>query len=125
MKNLNTISWFEIPVSNFARAEKFYNEILETDLRPMEMGPVKLGFFPAPQGAVTGAIIYGNGAAPSDVGSLVYLNADGKIESILDRIPAAGGKIVQNLTSIGEFGAIAKFLDSEGNLVALHTMGEK
>jgi predicted enzyme related to lactoylglutathione lyase len=59
--------------------------------------------------------------APSAQGSLIYLNADGKLDACLDRTSAAGGVVLQAKTPIGPFGFIARIRDSENNVVGLHS----
>jgi predicted enzyme related to lactoylglutathione lyase len=42
------------------------------------------------------------------------------LEAAMGRVSAAGGKVLLPKMSIGEYGVIAHFQDSEGNRVALH-----
>jgi len=58
----------------------------------------------------------------SAMGSMVYLNGGDDLSVPLSRVEAAGGKVLLDKMSIGEYGFIAYFLDSEGNKVALHSM---
>jgi hypothetical protein len=54
---------------------------------------------------------------------MVYLNANPDVQPILDRIEAAGGKIIVPKTEISpEHGHMAVFIDSEGNRMALHSV---
>lgn len=115
------INWFEIPVADINRAIKFYQSILSITLSPMEMGGTKLAMFPV-EGQTGGALVQGEGYVPSKEGSLVYLNADSGMEEILSHISDANGDIIMSKTSIGEFGYIGRFIDSEGNLIALHSV---
>jgi len=39
----DAISWFEIPVSDFARAKTFYQVIFDFEMPEMDMGSVKMG----------------------------------------------------------------------------------
>ena len=56
-------------------------------------------------------------------GPLVYLNANPDLQMVLNRVEAAGGKILVPKTEISpEYGYMAVFLDSEGNRVALHNV---
>lgn len=121
----NAINWFEIPVSDFNRAKKFYSAIYNYEMPEMEMGPVKMGMLPSEQGGgVGGAICYGEGYEPSEKGARVYLNGGDDLTVVLDRVEAAGGKVVLGKTDIGEgFGFFAFFHDTEGNWVGLHSMG--
>ena len=73
---------------------------------------------------IGGAIcLSGNSYIPSaDSGPLVYLNANPDVQNILNKIEAAGGKILMPKTQISpEYGYMALFLDTEGNRVALHS----
>ena len=115
------INFFEIPVSDFERAKTFYEVVTGQTLEMMEFGPATMGFFPRGE-YLGGAIVKGDGYVPSKTGTIVYLNATGDLDGLLERVIQAGGEIVMPRTSIGEFGFIARFTDSEGNLVAAHTM---
>jgi predicted enzyme related to lactoylglutathione lyase len=58
---------------------------------------------------------------PSVDGSVIYLNANPDIQTVIDRIEAAGGKVVMPRTQISpEIGFMAFFIDSEGNKIGLH-----
>jgi predicted enzyme related to lactoylglutathione lyase len=118
----NTINWFEIPVTNFARAKKFYSEIFGADIHETEMGPYKMGFLPYDEGKVSGAIVQGEGYNPSKEGTLIYLNGGDDLSGMLAKVEAAGGKVVKQKTLITEqIGYDAIFIDTEGNKVALHS----
>ena len=118
----NTINWFELPVVDFDRAKKFYESIFEVKMDDQMMGPSRMGFFPGDGQGVNGAIVHGEGYVPSDKGAVVYLNADGIIDAVLERIPKSGGKVIVPRTVITpEIGDFAMFMDTEGNKVALHT----
>jgi predicted enzyme related to lactoylglutathione lyase len=81
-----------------------------------------MGFFPADQSGVSGAICHGEGYKPSKEGTLIYLNADGRIDEIVGRIEKAGGKIIMPKSLVtDDIGYIAFFTDTEGNKVALHS----
>ncbi len=117
----NPVNWFEIPVTDMSRAKSFYETTLSVEITEMEMGPKRMGWFPMEMGATgsTGALIQAEGYTPSHDGSLVYINV-GKIDPTLEAIEKAGGKTLVPRSSIGEYGFIAHFEDSEGNRVALH-----
>lgn len=118
----NAVNWFEIPVTDIARATDFYEHALGISLAQNEMGPTQMAWFPMSQGAsgAAGTLIKGEGYEPSQAGTLVYLAVD-DIEATLQRIEARGGQTLVPKMSIGEHGFIAHFLDSEGNRVALHS----
>ncbi len=115
------VNWFEIPVTDMARAKQFYESVFEVSLTDMEMGPSQLATFPMEQGGTgaTGALMLSEFMTPSHTGSLVYFTIP-SIEVTLEKINQAGGKTLMPLTGIGEHGHIAHFEDCEGNRVALH-----
>lgn len=116
----NSINWFEIPVTDFGRAKKFYSDIFGIEMYEMMMGPAQMGFFP--QGGVSGAIVKTDGHKPSMDGTLVYLAAGEDLSGVLGRIETAGGKVIQPKTKVtDEIGFVAVFTDTEGNKVALHS----
>ena len=43
----NTLNWFEVPVSDFDRAKKFYETVFNIQLYVMDFGGFKMGLFPA------------------------------------------------------------------------------
>jgi predicted enzyme related to lactoylglutathione lyase len=120
----NAINWFEIPVADFDRAKTFYETILGFSLEPMDMPGFKMLMFPTDDRMGTsGALIYApEFYQPSANGTMVYLNGNPDLKTILDRVEAAGGKIAMPKTQITEeIGFMAAFFDSEGNRVALHS----
>lgn len=121
----NSISWFEIPVKNFEKAKRFYEEVLQAELQIMEMEGLedKMAIFPADMenGGVGGSIIAGQGYEPSQSGSLVYLNGGDDLAVPLSRVEKAGGQVIIPKTSIGPNGFFAQFIDTEGNKVAFHS----
>lgn len=118
----NAINWFELPSTNFERAVKFYSEILDSELQPMEMD-FKMAFLPYSNGGVGGCVTHGNGNKPSKEGSFIYLNGGDDLNVPLNKVKKAGGEVVMPKTAIGENGFMAVFLDTEGNRVAFHSMG--
>jgi predicted enzyme related to lactoylglutathione lyase len=120
----NAITWFEIPVTDFERAKKFYSTIYDYDMPDIQLGPVRMGFllYEQQQHRVGGAICFGDGYVPSKQGTLPYLNGGSDLSVVLNRVEGAGGSIVIPKTFISEqHGYFARFIDSEGNLVALHS----
>jgi predicted enzyme related to lactoylglutathione lyase len=92
----------------------------------MMMGSYHMGFLLYDQegGGIGGAIVDGDGYAPSDKGSKIYLNGGSDLNNVLNRVEKAGGKVVLPKTQITpELGCFASFTDTEGNVVSLHSMG--
>jgi predicted enzyme related to lactoylglutathione lyase len=123
---VNTLNWFEIPVTDFDRAKKFYETVFGISMYVMDFGGFKMGMFPSEpgNGKLTGAIVKGEWYKPSQDGTLVYLNANPDLQIALDKIEAAGGKVLRPKTQISpEYGNMAMFIDTEGNRLALHSNG--
>ncbi len=119
----NAINWFEIPVTDFTRAKKFYETILGAEIMEMPFPNGRYGMLPADmQNGVGGGLAQGEGFEPSDKGTIVYLNGGDDLNVSLSRVEQAGGKIILSKTSIGQNGFMAHFIDTEGNRVALHSM---
>ena len=122
----NALNWFEIPAANFERATKFYSKIFQIEMPVNNMGGINMAFFPGDgmKGEVSGAVCFGEMYQPSDSGTMVYLNGGADLAKVLGRVEGAGGKVVVPKTKINdEVGYFAIFMDSEGNRVALHSMG--
>ena len=57
-------------------------------------------------------------------GPKVYLTGGDDLQNVLSRVEGAGGQITMPKTQISpEYGHMAFFQDSEGNVVGLHSMG--
>ncbi len=122
MQAQNMINWFEIAVTDFERARKFYETIFGFEMKLTEIQGYKMAFFPNEDGGVSGAICYGEGYIPSGAGALLYLNANPDVNLVLDKTVQAGGKIIVPKTLIGEdTGYYAFIVDTEGNRIALHS----
>lgn len=124
----SVITWFQIPASDPARAKTFYETICGFELEKMDAGPgMEMWGFPADwrKGEVGGAVVAGEGAVPGATGTVVYLNGDPDLQVVLDRVEAAGGRILMPKTEIGMEGAgfFAMIADTEGNTVGLHSQG--
>src|SRR2546423_1636865 len=120
MKNM--LNWFEIPAADFERAVKFYETIFGFKIQPMDFGGVKMAFFPADEGKVSGELCAGPDYKPSMDGSLIYLNANPDLAEVQAKIEGAGGKVLLPKRQISpEYGYMALFSDSEGNRMALHS----
>jgi uncharacterized protein len=119
----NPVNWFEIPVKDVGRARKFYEKVFDKELTPEKMGEYDIAFFPMEQGAPgsAGMLIKGETYEPSHAGTVIYFSVN-DIEDTLRRINANGGKTVFPKKSIGQYGFIAHFEDTEGNRLALHAM---
>ena len=120
----NAINWFEIAVSDIARATKFYETILDIKTTSMEMMGMKMAMFPydGSKGKVGGALVQSQMHTPGATGAVIYLNANPDLDLVAKRIEKAGGKISMPKTLIDEnSGYMAFFTDTEGNAIGLHS----
>ena len=122
----NAISWFEIPATDLARAQKFYEAIFGVSLIPLDLPNIKMRMFPLEDMMGVGGALCDSGGfhKPSATdGPLIYLNANPDLQLVLDRIENAGGKIMVPKTEISpEYGYMAVLIDTEGNRIGLHSV---
>lgn len=120
------VGWFEIPVMDMKRAQKFYEQVFDIKIHIAEMGETTMGWFPFPKDPMArgsgGSLIQNlSHYKPSDNGTLIYFSSD-EITQELTRVKEAGGQVLKEKTMISEdIGYMALFLDSEGNRIALHS----
>ncbi|HEX2731563.1 MAG TPA: VOC family protein [Polyangiaceae bacterium] len=113
-------NWIEIPAKDLARAQAFYEKVLGVELVNLELGGMRYAMFPAKNLYNTGALVQGEGYEPSSTGPLVYLDATGRIDELLEKVSIAGGKVVMPKTFLSDqAGNVAIFIDCEGNRVGL------
>lgn len=116
------VVWVELPVKDIERALKFYAAVFEfepQDIATDDVRRVSTMVNTEAGGGVGLSLTQTKNFDPGTKGPLVYLNTDG-MEPYLERIRAAGGKIVEGKTSMGGFGYYALFEDTEGNLLSLY-----
>ncbi len=115
--------WFEIPSADFERAVGFYQAIMQTELRQETVSDTRLAVFPYERPAISGAVVSGAHYRPGADGAVIYLNCDGKLDAVLGRVAAAGGRVLLPATALPEgMGRFAHILDTEGNRVGLHAV---
>ena len=122
----NAISWFEIPASDLNRATKFYEAIFGVTLNPLDLPNIKMRMFPLEDMMGVGGAVVDSGGfhKPSATdGPLIYLNGNPDLQKVLDKVEAAGGKIMVPKTEISpEYGYMAVIFDTEGNRIGLHSV---
>ncbi len=124
----NPVGWFEIYVQDMSRAKAFYEAVFAGTLTPLanpdpkDFPDIEMLEFPSSMDGygAPGALVKMDGC-PSGGGTLVYFTCDDcAIEAA--RAASNGGSIFKEKMSIGEYGFIAMVLDTEGNLIGLHSM---
>jgi len=122
----NILNWFEISVSDIARAKKFYETIFSIQMEEMDMMGMKMASFPynPMSGKLSGALVQSDMHKPSADGVKVYFNGGSDLNEALSKIEGAGGTIAMPKTKINDdIGYMAFFTDTEGNAIALHSQG--
>ncbi len=119
----NIISIIEISVTDFARAVKFYQAILNIAIEEMEMDGNQLGILPNEEGTVNVVLVKGHDYKPTTNGAVLYLNAGNDLQPMLDKVVQRGGQVIVPKTEISpEMGYFALFIDTEGNKLGLHSV---
>ncbi len=122
----NAISWFEIGTTDLNRATTFYETIFGIKLNPLDLPDIKMRMFPIDDMMGVGGALVDSGGfhKPSATdGPLIYLNGNPDVQNILDKVEAAGGKIMMPKTEISpEYGNMAVIIDTEGNRIGLHSI---
>ena len=130
----NPIAWTEIYVEDLTRAQKFYETVLGGQMQPAEMPEgmevekdsenyFEMLFFPGDMDAPgsSGALVKSAMFKPGGGGTLTYFACeDCSVE--ISRVTRAGGQVIQEKMSIGQYGFCGICLDSEGNTIGFHSM---
>ena len=123
---MRKVGWFDIYVEDIERAQAFYEAVLQTELAVMDDptdSTVQMRAFGddfTSHGA-GGALVKLDFAKPGPGGSMVYFSCqDCAVEEA--RVVDAGGQVVRPKSAIGEHGFVSLFMDSEGNMVGLHSI---
>ena len=114
----NAAVWFEIPVSDMARAKAFYGAVLDTELKDENAGPNPMAIFPAAgKDSVAGHLYPGKPAAGGS-GNTIHLQSPEPLEAALGRVRDHGGKVLSDIITIPA-GRFAYCLDPDGNSIGL------
>jgi uncharacterized protein len=118
----NPVGWFEIYVQDMARAKKFYEAVFGVKLAKLPTPDLEMWAFPMEmeRSGAAGALVHMIGFPSGGNSVLVYFSCtDCAVEAA--RVRQAGGRLEKEKTSIGEYGFIALAVDTEGNMIGLHS----
>jgi hypothetical protein len=122
----NPFTWVEIYVEDMSRAQKFYEDVLQVKMIPMQtpggFGDLEMVSFPWAEGKsnISGALCKTKEMKPGAGGTLIYFTCDDcAVES--SRVESAGGQVLQQKEPIGAHGFCCIFVDTEGNTIGLHS----
>ncbi|MDO8702727.1 MAG: VOC family protein [Undibacterium sp.] len=119
----NPVGWFEIYVQDMARARTFYESMLQLKLEHLPMPEIEMWGFPFAMERVgaSGSLVKMHGVASGGNSTVVYFSCvDCAVEEA--RVVPSGGTVQQSKMSIGEYGFISMVLDTEGNMIGLHSI---
>ncbi len=118
----NPVGWFEIYVEDMERAKRFYESVFETRLESLGSPELEMWAFPMDfeSTGCPGTLARMPGFSPGGNGTLVYFSCEDCAEEA-QRVVDSGGRLQQEKKSIGEYGFMALAVDTEGNLIGLHS----
>jgi uncharacterized protein len=122
----NPVGWFEIYVRDMPCAKQFYEKALGVTLTKLKQSGDSLDdiwAFPMNRdgSGSTGALAIMDGAPVGAGGTIVYFVCDDCADTAR-RAKEAGGRIVKDKFSIGDYGNIALVSDPDGNIIGFHSM---
>ena len=119
----NPVNWFEIYVNDMERAKHFYESVFDLKLEKMPTPDMEYWTFPMQDDRMGagGALARMEGASPAPGGTLIYFSCE-DCAAEESRVEAAGGQVQRPKMPIGEYGFISLVMDSEGNLIGLHSL---
>lgn len=128
MSKADKVSWFEMPADDVKRASEFYGKVFGWATPPMGDDAtfaltVKAddNGNPTEVGGINGGFHKRQGA--SDAAPVVNIHVD-DIDAKLEAVEAAGGRVIQPRTEVGEYGlSMALFSDTEGNVMGVYNYG--
>lgn len=120
----NRAVWFDIPVADLDRAIEFYSAVLAIGVHREKFEQFEFAVFDHQDGN-GGCLVPNQAEIVADRGVLVYLNTNGRIRDAVEKVTEKGGKIIQDIHTIGPHGCRAIIHDSEGNRLALHSQTDQ
>jgi uncharacterized protein len=119
----NPVGWFEIYVQDMRRAKAFYETVFDVQLSKLDSPGLEMWAFPMEREAAgaAGALVHMPGFPSGRNSVLVYFVCTDCAEEAR-KAERAGGKIEKAKFAIGQYGYISLVLDTEGNMIGLHSM---
>lgn len=108
--------WAEIPVSDMDRAVQYYEKVLQTELKLGDEGPNPMATFVTGDGSGVSGNLYPGRPAQNGQGPTIHLTCPGSLETTLERVKQAGGKVVSDIVAIPA-GRFFYSVDPDGNSI--------
>lgn len=121
----NPVGWFEIYVQDMERAKAFYENVFNVQLAKLDAPDSEMELWAFPMHpdryGAPGALVRMPGFSPGANSVLVYFSCE---DCAVEAAKAAdfGGKVEKKKQSIGQYGYMSLVIDSEGNMIGLHSM---
>lgn len=118
---MNPVAYFEIPVADMPRAQRFYERVFGSKLDLAEIDGNQMALFPYAQGqpGASGALACGPSYVPGRSGARIYFSVE-DIDAALALALQEGAEANYPVTEVPGYGWVAEFIDTEGNCVALY-----
>jgi len=123
----NPVAWFEIYVQDVQRAKAFYETVFKRKLERVDVSEInpeiEMWFFQMDmeKPGASGALIKMPDTPTGGNSTVVYFSCeDCAVEE--SRVVEAGGRVEKKKFSIGESGFMSLVVDSEENMIGLHSM---
>jgi len=119
---MNKVIHFEIPAKDYERAKDFYATLFGWKIEEWPDGPMRYGMATTTEkdkDGINGAIME---AEPGVEVTIITIDVD-SIDDHLKRIVEMGGTVVVPKQKVGDMGYMARFKDTEGNVVGLWENG--
>jgi predicted enzyme related to lactoylglutathione lyase len=105
------------------RARAFYEAVFECQLSPLASPGMTMLGFPSDisRPGAAGSLVKMDGVASGGNSTIIYFASQNcALEAA--RALAAGGKVEREKMSIGQYGFITLLVDTEGNMIGVHSM---
>lgn len=119
----NPVGWFEIYVRDIDRAREFYEGVFSVSLRKLKHPDSEMWAFPRNlhSAGACGALVHMPVFLSGTNNVLLYFSCeDCAVEAA--RVATFGGQLRRPKQAIGEYGYVAMALDTESNLLGLHSL---
>ena len=110
--------WTEIPSRDLERSMKFYSDVFDLELKIEDAGPNPVVMFPTEGGKGVAGHIYPGEPAAAGQGPTVHFLVSDSVEAGIERVKAAGGKVVSDVIEIPS-GRFAYCQDPDGNSIGV------
>ncbi|SEW30799.1 hypothetical protein SAMN04488515_2180 [Cognatiyoonia koreensis] len=111
-----TVVWTEIPVTDLAKAQQFYETVFGFKMAMDDTGPNPIVNFDADLDGIGGHLYPGEPASGN--GPTIHLATPDKLEAAMERCTKAGGKMISPIVAIPP-GRFAYATDPDGNSIGL------